>query len=110
VPRFDPSDPAFVADPYPEYAALRDEAPLWWYEDGSMWITSRHADVNALLRDRRLGRVFTPKEPRDVYGPWNLVNEYSMLEMEPPDHTRLLRDEHAAEAAVPQQGVDVGVP
>jgi cytochrome P450 len=86
---FDPADPAFVADPYPGYARLRTEAPLWWYEAGSMWIVSRHADVNAALRDRRLGRVFTPREPTAFYGPWNLVNAHSMLEMEPPEHTRL---------------------
>ena len=36
-----------------------------------------------------LGRVFEPRQPYERFAPWNLVNEYSMLEMEPPDHTRL---------------------
>jgi hypothetical protein len=29
---FDPGDPAFVADPYPAYTALRDHDPVAWYE------------------------------------------------------------------------------
>jgi cytochrome P450 len=87
--RFDPADPGFLADPYPAYAVLRREAPVARYEPGGLWLVSRHRDVDGLLRDPRLGRVFTPREPQDVFGPWNLVNERSMLELEPPDHTRL---------------------
>jgi cytochrome P450 len=88
---FDPEDPAFVLDPYRVYAALREQAPVCWHEPNGLWLVSQHADVDALLRDRRLGRVFIPKEPDAFYGPWNLVNEHSMLELEPPDHTRLRR-------------------
>ncbi len=88
---FDPADPAFVADPYPAYAALRRDAPVWWYGPGGFWLVARHADVDALLRDPRLGRVFVPREPAEEFGPWNLVNEHAMLEREPPDHTRLRR-------------------
>jgi len=88
---FDPADPAFIADPYPAYAALRRDAPVRWYAPGGFWLVARHAHVDALLRDPRLGRVFTPREPAAVYGAWNLVNEHAMLEREPPDHTRLRR-------------------
>jgi cytochrome P450 len=86
---FDPSDPAFVADPYPTYARMRADAPVMWWEERGLHLVSRYADVNALLRDRRLGRVFVPREPRDRFAPWNFVNETALLEMEPPDHTRL---------------------
>jgi cytochrome P450 len=89
VDAFDPARPEFVADPYPVYAALRDHAPVAWYEPGGMWLVARHADVDAVLRDRRFGRVFRPREPLERFAPWNLLNERSMLEMEPPDHTRL---------------------
>ncbi len=88
---FDPTNPAFVVDPYPTYARMRREAPLEWYEPGGMWLVSRHGDVDALLRDRRLGRVFQPREPDERFGPWNLLNVHSMLELEPPQHTRLRR-------------------
>jgi len=86
---FDPA--ALVDDPYPTYDRLRREAPLAWHEATGMWLVSRHADVDRLLRDRRLGRVFTPYEPRARYDPWNLLNVHSLLELEPPDHTRLRR-------------------
>ena len=89
MPSFDPADPEFVRDPYPVYAELRAMPGLARYEAGGMWLVARHAEVDAVFRDRRLGRVFHPRTPEDFYGPWNLVNVHSMLEMEPPDHTRL---------------------
>src|SRR4029079_13805171 len=55
---YDPWDPAFVADPYPALARLRSEAPVLYDERTNQWLVSRHADVNALLRDRRLGRSY----------------------------------------------------
>lgn len=84
---FVPSE--LLDDPYPVYARLRAEAPLWWHEDTGMWLVSRHGDADRLLRDRRLGRVFTPYEPAERFAPWNLLNEHSLLELEPPAHTRL---------------------
>jgi len=86
---FDPSDAGFVRDPYPVYEQLRTRPGLARYEHGDMWLVARHAQVDAVFRDRHLGRVFSPRTPEDFYGPWNLVNVHSMLEMEPPDHTRL---------------------
>ncbi len=91
VAAFAPEDPAFLADPYPTYAELRRSAPLRWHEPAGFWLVPRHADVDAALRDRRLGRVFTPYEPYERYEPWNQVNIHALLEMEPPDHTRLRR-------------------
>jgi cytochrome P450 len=84
---FEPAE--ILDDPYPTYVRLRTEAPLWWHAETGMWLVSRHRDVDAVLRDRRLGRVFTPYEPAARFGPWNLLNEHSLLELEPPAHTRL---------------------
>ena len=85
-------DPAaLVGDPYPTYARLRDAGAVVHDRRTGLWLVPRHADVDRLLRDRRLGRVFTPLEPRGRFGPWNLLNEHSLLEMEPPGHTRLRR-------------------
>ena len=97
---YDPWDPAFVADPYPALARLREEAPLVYDERTNQWLVSRHADVNALLRDRRLGRSYlhvatheswgrTPP-PADQAPFWDLL-AVQMIDMEPPDHTRLRR-------------------
>jgi cytochrome P450 len=41
----------FAADPYPAYRAMRDEAPLMWYEPMQSWILSRYEDVAAAFRD-----------------------------------------------------------
>jgi cytochrome P450 len=48
---FDPYDYGFHADPYPVYARLRAQAPLHWNKTGGFWAVSRHADVQAVLRD-----------------------------------------------------------
>jgi len=48
---YDPYDVGIVADPYPTYAALRDEAPLYYNERYDFWALSRYADVDAALMD-----------------------------------------------------------
>ncbi len=48
---FDPYDYAFHEDPYPIYARLRDEAPLYYSERDDFWALSRHGDVFAAFRD-----------------------------------------------------------
>jgi cytochrome P450 len=97
---YDPWDPGFIADPYPALARLRDGAPVAYDERTDQWLVSRHADVNALLRDRRLGRSYlhvasheawgrTPP-PADQAAFWDLLT-VQMIDLEPPDHTRLRR-------------------
>lgn len=97
---YDPWDPAFVADPYPALARLREQAPLLYDERTNQWLVSRHTDVNALLRDRRLGRSYLHVATHEAWGRtpppadqapfWDLLS-VQMIDMEPPDHTRLRR-------------------
>ena len=96
--RFDPTDPAFLQDPYPTYARLRREVPIAWYAPWSAWIVTRHADVDALLRDRRLGRVIAdrPKAADPAHAPFAAIQAGSLLEIEPPDHTRVKGAVHDA--------------
>jgi cytochrome P450 len=99
-PRFAPHDPEFVADPYPAYAVLRAAGRVHYVEETNQWLIPHHADVAALLRDRRLGRTYlhvaTHAEmgrPEDAEhtGPfWYLIRN-GILDMEPPDHTRVRR-------------------
>ena len=97
---FDPTDPGFLADPYPTLAALREESPIFYEESLERWFVTRHADVRACLRDKRLGRNFrhvggddefgaTPLDPR-WQGFWD-TERWSLLWLEPPDHTRIRR-------------------
>jgi cytochrome P450 len=92
---FRPTDPGFLADPYPTYARLRREVPIGWYEPWRAWIVTRHADVDTLLRDRRLGRVIHHVDERLApprlasRAPFDAIQAGSLLEIEPPDHTRI---------------------
>jgi cytochrome P450 len=96
--RFAPDDPAFMANPYPVYAELRESAPVLHDEHTDHWLVSRYADVNALLRDRRFGRTYLraatheqmrrPPDPERLMPFWNLIRS-GILDMEPPDHTRV---------------------
>jgi cytochrome P450 len=97
---YDPWSPDFVADPYPAFADLRREAPVFFHEPTGQWVISRYADVNGLLRDRRLGRTYLHVGTHEEFGHepepdflapfWNLIRA-GMLDVEPPDHTRLRR-------------------
>ena len=86
----DPTDPAFVQDPYPFYDRLRAAGPLAWWSAYDMPVAAGHAAVAALLRDRRLGREDPKPPPRPAHqAAFWAVEDHSMLEAEPPRHTRL---------------------
>ena len=88
---FDPTDPNFLVNPYPIYAKLRAEAPIFFYEPWGKWIVTRHGDISALLRDRRLGRVLENVKVRTdpEHAAFDDIQDGSLLELEPPDHTRI---------------------
>ncbi|KAB1987699.1 cytochrome P450 [Streptomyces triticiradicis] len=97
---FDPWDPAFVADPYPAYEELRAQGRVHYYEPTNQWLVPHHADVSALLRDRRLGRTYQHRFTHEDFGrtapppehePFHVLNDHGMLDLEPPDHTRIRR-------------------
>lgn len=88
-----PLDPAFVQNPYPFYHRARAAGPFFrWADYGDRISTANHAAVSALFRDRRLGREI-PAEKRGTIpahlAPFYAVEAHSMLELEPPRHTRL---------------------
>ena len=92
--RFDqsPTDPAFVQTPYPTYARMRAAGDLVFWQDYGMPCAVSHAAVHALLRDRRFGREvpveMAPEIPAHLAAFYD-VEAHSMLELEPPRHTRL---------------------
>jgi cytochrome P450 len=87
--QFSPMDPEFVADPYPTYHRLRAEDPVHRSPLG-FWVLTRYADVAAMLRDPRL-----VKEPIAAFVAARFGMAVppglglSMLDRDPPDHTRL---------------------
>ncbi|MBV9632418.1 MAG: cytochrome P450, partial [Xanthobacteraceae bacterium] len=48
---FNPSDPAFIEDPYPSYKVLRDQYPAYRDDASGCWIISRYHDVARILID-----------------------------------------------------------
>lgn len=87
-----PTDPAFVQDPWPFYDRMRALGPLVMWEDYGMRCAAGHAAANAILRDRRFGREVPVELRRPVpehLRPFYVVEDHSMLELEPPRHTRL---------------------
>ncbi|CAL9516286.1 Cytochrome P450 monooxygenase PikC [Streptomyces sp. enrichment culture] len=97
---FDPWGPAFLTDPYPVYAELRARGRVHWFEPTNQWLVPHHADVSALLRDRRLGRTYQHRFSHEEFGrtapppehePFHTLNDHGMLDLEPPDHTRIRR-------------------
>ncbi|MFE6331594.1 cytochrome P450 [Streptomyces sp. NPDC057798] len=45
--------PEFAADPYPVYAAMRENAPLIWHEAMQSYILSRYEDVERVFKDKK---------------------------------------------------------
>ncbi len=88
---FDPRDPAFLADPYPTFAALRAEAPVHWHEELGLAVAVSHEACSEVLRSRSAGRLWQDKEPASDFAAFNLLHQNSLLENEPPRHTRLRR-------------------
>ncbi len=87
-----PTAPGFVQDPYPFYDAARVHGDLVYWTEYDMVAAVSHRSVHALLRDRRFGREM-PSELRtpgpDHLAPWLAVEAHSLLDAEPPRHTRL---------------------
>jgi len=95
---FDPSDPAFLENPYPVLNRLREAAPVFYDEGLERWFVTRHDDVRACLRDKRLGRNFRHVlSPAEIGVPeldprWQAfwaTERWSLLWLEPPEHTRM---------------------
>lgn len=97
---FNPADTGFIADPYPVFTRLREAGRAVYDADHDSWLLTRFADVHAALRNRALGRIFTHRfspaefgqdERGNGYQRWQDSERWSLLNLEPPDHTRLRR-------------------
>jgi pimeloyl-[acyl-carrier protein] synthase len=87
---FNPMDPTFVADPYPTYRQLRTEDPVHHSPLG-FWVLTRYDDVVAALRDPRLAKEAIAAFVAARFGAPVPIMGLSMLDRDPPDHTRLRR-------------------
>lgn len=108
---YHPFDPSILADPYPHYAWLRENAPVYRVEDLDLWVISRYEDVYRILKDpatfsslHGMGLLMgggPPGKLRDFFRARNtpmggmsydeMASLRSLLASDPPDHTRLRR-------------------
>ena len=93
APLFNPLSPEFIRNPYPHYERLRTTDPMHQTPLG-MYVASRHAEASLVLRDKRFGKDYVERTVRR-YGP-KIMEEpvfrnfaLTMLQQDPPDHTRL---------------------
>lgn len=87
-----PTDPAFVQNPYAFYERARACGPFFHWQDYGLTCATTAATVGAILRDRRFGREVPDARRQpipDHLQPFYAVEAHSMLELEPPRHTRL---------------------
>jgi len=96
--RLNLTDLDFVRNPYPRLEELRETAPVFLEPNYNKVFFTRYDDIAALLRDKRLGRSilhvlsrdelgWPPQDPRQA--DFDAFNSSHMLDLEPPDHTRL---------------------
>ena len=86
---YSPYDYEVHEDPYPFYARLRTEAPLYRNEELGFWALSRHADVSAGFRDNaRFSSAEGVSLDKLASGP-HAHKTMSFLAMDPPRHTRM---------------------
>jgi len=96
-PLFDPFAPGFTDNPYPQYAALREQAPVYQHAFG-FWLLTGYDDVSWLLRapglsvedDNVAADSLLRQMREEAYGDGApRASALSMLDRDPPDHTRL---------------------
>lgn len=86
---YSPYDYAVHEDPYPFYAQLRTEAPLYHNDELGFWALSRHEDVSAAFRDSaRFSSAEGVSLDKMASGP-HAHRTMSFLAMDPPRHTRM---------------------
>jgi cytochrome P450 len=87
-----PVDDGFVQNPYPFYMRARTLGPLVWWEDYGLACATGHESVGTFLKDKRFGREIPAELVREAppqLKPFWDFESHSMLELEPPVHTRL---------------------
>lgn len=93
---FDPRAAAFIADPYPALAALRERDPVHWSERLGGWVVTGHELVRQALRDPRFSadrmRPFfehlPPAERAAMLALGDSIAQWAVF-TDPPQHTRL---------------------
>jgi cytochrome P450 len=85
----------FLQDPYPILNQLREEAPVFHSEKGGYWLVSTYPEAHSILGDLHFEKGPPKWRQRNIFasifkdGPMSQYGAKSMLNQNPPDHTRL---------------------
>ncbi|WP_030670448.1 cytochrome P450 [Streptomyces sp. NRRL B-1347] len=97
IPLFNPFAEGFTDNPYPQYATLREVAPVYPHPLG-FWVVTRYEDVFGLLRSgasvelRNVNSgALENLRQKDESRKTPLIDGFSMIDRDAPDHTRLRR-------------------
>lgn len=82
-------DLATIENPYPALKELRSFGKPIWHDDLGMFLAAKHSHANDVLRNKSLGRIFSPRTPETEWFEFNYLHSDSILDSEPPKHTRL---------------------
>ena len=85
----DLKDPEFISDPYPFLAQLRDKEKPILHEELGIYLAATHNDASEVLRNKSLGRIYVDRTPESDWKTFNWLHSESILESEPPKHTRI---------------------
>ncbi|HVW46010.1 MAG TPA: cytochrome P450 [Solirubrobacterales bacterium] len=93
-------DPEVLADPYPLYAALREQDPVHWDPYLHAWVVTRYEDVVSVLMRFKAGRTPSPQRLEELgmgeLSPIAALMVKQMLFLDPPDHRRVRKLASAA--------------
>ncbi|MGI9393058.1 MAG: cytochrome P450 [Boseongicola sp.] len=87
-----PTDSEFVQNPYPFYRDARACGDFFFWEEYGIPMASTHESVSRILKSKKLGREVPPEKQKPIrrgLEPFYDLEAHSMLELEPPAHTRL---------------------
>src|SRR4051794_9265689 len=86
---YSPFDFGIQDDPYPVYARLREEAPVYRSEQDDLWALSLHADVQEALRDSDRFSSINGLRIEPAFWSPQAERFFSFVAMDPPKHTRM---------------------
>ncbi len=79
----------FIKNPYPTLAKLRELNKPIWDSNLEIFLAAKYEDANEVLRNKSLGRIYQDRQPENEWGVFNWLHSDSILDSEPPKHTRL---------------------
>ncbi|MGI9614357.1 MAG: cytochrome P450 [Acidimicrobiales bacterium] len=103
---FHPFSADYLADPYPTFTAVREEAPAFYSDELDMWVVTRYHDASMVMSDTVLFSASNSQDPLLPFSPEAgsvLAEGFGympvMTNLDPPEHARIRRHNMTAFSA-----------